>query len=136
MMFCKPRHSHPPSLNFVYFDISSHFISDRIMLMKNRKLVGGSITEGASNTSPEEMKRELETYDMKVHRAQTQMVKEMMGALRRMGVPFFGTRVELVKIAGKETPGAPKDGLGMIEEVELVRLQRKMLVMLEDLCSD
>jgi hypothetical protein len=53
-----------------------------------------------------------------------------------MGVPFFGTRVELVKIAGKETPGAPKDGLGMIEEVELVRLQRKMLVMLEDLCSD
>ncbi|KAG0650003.1 hypothetical protein D0Z07_3735 [Hyphodiscus hymeniophilus] len=99
------------------------------------KLVGGSVTEGTSNASPEELKKELETYDMKVYRAQTQMVKEMMGALRRVGVPFFGTRTELVRVAGKEAAGG-KDGSGMIDEGELVKLQRKMLVILEDLCSE
>lgn len=87
------------------------------------------------------MAKELETFDMKVYRAQTQMVKEMMGVLRRLGVPFFGTRSELVRIAekqgvGRDGPGGGKDGMGMIDEVELVKLQRRMLVILEDLCTD
>jgi hypothetical protein len=105
--------------------------------MRGRKLVGGTITEGTSNTSPEETAKELETFDMKVYRAQTQMVKEMMGVLRRVGVPFFGTRSELVRVAGKEAAGGDgKDGTGMIDEEDLVKLQRKMLMFLEDLCSD
>lgn len=111
--------------------------------MRSRKLVGGNVTQGASNTTQEEMAKELETFDMKVYRAQTQMVKEMMGALRRLGVPFFGTRSELVKVKdgggeGAETSGggSKKDGPGMIDEVELVKLQRRMLIILEDLCSD
>jgi len=100
------------------------------------KLVGGSVTEGnSSNTSPEEMAKELETFDMKVYRAQTQMVKEMMAALRNLGVPFFGTRSELVRIPGKEVAQG-KDCQGMIDEAELIKLQRRMLVILEDLCSD
>ena len=108
----------------------------------DRKLVGGNVTEGASNTSPEELAKELETFDMKVYRAQTQMVKEMMGALRRLGVPFFGTRSELVRLKnGREGVGASgggdvRDGKEMIDEIELVKLQRRMLVILEDLCSD
>ena len=102
--------------------------------MQTRKLVGGSVTEGISNASPEEMAQELETFDMKVYRAQTQMVKEMMGALKRLGVPFFGTKSELVKISRKD--GTSKEVDGSIGELELVKLQRRMLVILEDLCSD
>ena len=82
------------------------------------------------------MAKELETFDMKVYKAQTQMVKEMMAALRKLGVPFFGTRSDLVRVAGKEGGGDGKDGQGMIEEAELAKLQRRMLVILEDLCSD
>jgi len=91
--------------------------------------------EGVSNSSPEEMAKELETFDMKVYRAQAQMVKEMMGALRRLGVPFFGTRSELVRLAGNEGSDG-KVGAGMIDELELIKLQRKMLLFLEELCSD
>ena len=98
-------------------------------------MVGGSVTEGTSNASPEEMAKELETFDMKVYRAQTQMVKEMMGVLKRLGVPFFGTRSELIRVAGNEGE-VSRDGDGRIDEGELVKLQRKMLVILEDLCSD
>ena len=81
------------------------------------------------------MAKELETFDMKVYRAQTQMVKEMMAALRNLGVPFFGTRSELVRVPGKER-GDGKNEQSMIDEAELVKLQRRMLVILEDLCSD
>ncbi|PMD55787.1 uncharacterized protein K444DRAFT_536848 [Hyaloscypha bicolor E] len=104
------------------------------------KAVGGSTAAGTSNTSPEELEKELETFDMKVYKAQTQMVKEMSTKLRGLGVPFFGTRVDLVRPTGKESSGTEGSvGLeekGMIDEVELVRLQRKMLAILEDLCND
>ncbi|KAK6613720.1 hypothetical protein H4I96_00041 [Botrytis cinerea] len=65
------------------------------------KAVGGATSSGASNTSPEELARELETFDMKVYKAQTQMVREMNGKLRNLGIPFFGTKSELVRIPGK-----------------------------------
>ncbi|TVY68732.1 hypothetical protein LSUE1_G005691 [Lachnellula suecica] len=105
------------------------------------KAVGGAISNTPSNNSPEELARELETFDMKVHRAQMQMVREMSTRLRGFGVPFFGTKGELVKPARKEGDGGAdtgpqKDESGMIDELELVKLQRKMLTMLEDLCSD
>lgn len=78
---------------------------------------------------------------MKVYKAQLLMVKEMTAKLRSLGVPFFGTRSELVRPIGKEATasrGTPdsKDEKGTIDEVELVKLQRKMLAILEDLCSD
>jgi hypothetical protein len=95
---------------------------------------------GNSNTSPEELANELETFDMKVYRAQMQMVREMNTKLRSLGVPFFGTKSELVRPAGKDVAGdgghAPKDEKGMIDETDLVKLQRKMLAILEDLCTD
>lgn len=64
---------------------------------------------------------------MKVYKAQTQMVKEMDGKLRNLGVPFFGMESELVRVDGKD---------GMIDKTELVELQRRMLSILEDLCGD
>lgn len=83
----------------------------------------------------EDLARELETFDMKVYKAQIQMAKEMTTKLRNMGVPFFGTRTELIRpISG----GTSKESNAkvVIDEIELVKLQRKMLNILEDLCSD
>ncbi len=77
---------------------------------------------------------------MKVYRAQMQMTREMSNNLRNLGVPFFGTRSDLVRPAGREgtAPSAdgPKDGKVMIDEAELVKLQRRMLTILEELCND
>ena len=78
---------------------------------------------------------------MKVYKAQTQMVQEMNAKMRSLGIPFFGTRRELVRMAGKENPtvdgiDGSKDDNGMIDEIGLVKLQRKMLGILEDLCKD
>jgi hypothetical protein len=91
---------------------------------------------GTSNTSTEELARELETFDMKVYKAQMEMNREMSNRLRGLGVPFFGTRSDLVRPAGKEPTESTKDGKVMIDEAELVKLQRKMLTMLEELCND
>lgn len=93
-----------------------------------------------SNTSPEELVKELETFDMKVYKAQMQMAREMNTKLRSLGVPFFGTRSDLVGPVGKdqtvtEGSGGPKNK-AMIQEVDLVKLQRRMLAILEDLCND
>lgn len=108
----------------------------------SRKAVGGAVAGGGfSSNSPDEMAKELETFDMKVHKAQMAMVKEMTARLQSLGVPFFGTRSDLVRPIGKEVAASsgtadPKAEKGMIDEVELVKLQRKMLAILEDLCSD
>ena len=107
-------------------------------MMPCRKAVGGSTSIGTSNASPEELAQELETFDMKVYKAQMQMVREMTSKLRNMGVPFFGTRSDLVRPVGKEPSdeGGGSDEKAMIDEVDLVKLQRKMLAILEDLCKE
>ncbi|KAG4435759.1 hypothetical protein IFR05_008773 [Cadophora sp. M221] len=105
------------------------------------KAVGGAVTPGFTSNPADDHAKELGTFDMKVYKAQLQMVKEMTAKLRSLGVPFFGTRSDLVGQIGKEANASsgtadPKDEKGTIDEVELVRLQRKMLAILEDLCSD
>jgi hypothetical protein len=89
----------------------------------------------------EDLAEELRVFDGKVYRAQTQMVKEMSAKLKGFGVPFFGTRGELVRKKGdvNETGEDKGDGKGegkKIEEGELVELQRRMIGILEDLCSE
>lgn len=59
------------------------------------------------------------------------MVKEMSMKLKSFGVPFFGTRTDLVRAPG-EAPGEGKK----IDQAELVELQRRMIGILEDLCKD
>lgn len=99
-----------------------------IMLTTGRKAVGGLVVH-----SSEDPAEELKTFDMKVYRAQVQMVKEMSAKLKGFGVPFFGTRSELVRKRG----GEPADGDGKkINEMELVELQRRMIALLEDLCNE
>jgi hypothetical protein len=97
------------------------------------------LAKSSSNTSPEDMARELETFDMKVYKAQIQMVREMTAKLRNLGVPFFGTKSELIRKNGFGSAGgskSPSEKDIMIDEAELVKLQRKMLAILEDLCSN
>ncbi len=100
--------------------------------------MGGATATGATNTTPEELAEELKTFDIKVYKAQLQMVREMTQRLRTLGIPFFGTKAELIRPAGKEETGmgngeGPK---GVIDELELVKLQRKMLALLEEMCND
>jgi hypothetical protein len=62
------------------------------------------------------------------------MVREMSQRLRNMGIPFFGTKNELVVLASK---GGPENiEKGKIHEFELIKLQKKMLSLLEDLCKE
>ena len=58
------------------------------------------------------------------------MVAEFQTRLKRLGVPFFGTREELVWSGDGEVPG------GCVGKVELEKLQRRMVGILEDLCAD
>lgn len=96
------------------------------------KAVGGASISGNVVV---DITRELHTFDLKVYKAQIQMVREMNTKLRGLGVPFFGTKTELVRPANKKSD-QPLDGKEMINEVDLVKLQRRMLEMLEDLCDD
>jgi hypothetical protein len=75
---------------------------------------------------------------MKVYKAQLEMTKQMTSKLREFGVPFFGTKSELVKAYVKGEGGieASQQDKGFVDELELVELQRKMLTILEDLCTD
>lgn len=79
---------------------------------------------------------ELRAFDGKVYRAQCQMVGEMGGKLQRLGIPFFGTRPELIRYDGGVDGAADDEGMGGgITESELLEMQRRMLGILEDLCA-
>jgi hypothetical protein len=75
---------------------------------------------------------------MKVYRAQLEMTRQMTSRLREFGVPFFGTKSELVRARAQAEAdgGEPPKDKGVIDEIELVKLQRRMLTILEDLCTD
>lgn len=111
-----------------------------MMLNSYRKAVGAATTDTNTKTGPEAAADELRTYDLKVYKAQHQMVKEMSNRLKAHSVPFFGTRSDLVRRQSKggemEVAGVKGAPDGRIDEAELVRLQRRMLDLLEDLCKD
>jgi len=103
-------------------------------------MVGGSTGTGVSNTTPEEMASELRTFDMKVYKAQLQLNEEFTARLKRLGVPFFGTNHDLVRksenMDDDDGSTTPKYEPGTIDEVELLKLQKKMISILEDLAAD
>lgn len=111
-----------------------------ILLISSSKAIGAASTETNTKSGPEAEAEELRTYDLKVYKAQHQMVKEMSARLRDYNVPFFGTRSDLVRRNGtnQEHPGTSTGTLtgGKIDEKDLVQLQRRMLEVLEDLCKD
>ncbi|KAI9778874.1 MAG: hypothetical protein M1839_007837 [Geoglossum umbratile] len=99
--------------------------------------VGGIVPAGDSISTPEQNAQELRTYDRKVYKASLDMAQAMKSELKALGIPFFGTRSNLVK--GNEIGsalGEPVcDESGVVGEQELVELQKRMLGLLEDLCK-
>jgi hypothetical protein len=69
---------------------------------------------------------------MKVHLASTQMEAATRAELQGLGVPFFGTRAELVVGDGAAAAGRE----GVVEAAELEGLRRRMVGFLEDLVRD
>ena len=113
-----------------------------IKLILNRRAVGGKVEAKEELAEQADSAQELTVFDAKVYRAQVQMVKEMSAKLKGLGVPFFGTRAELVRKQGQEEvnhvvrKSEGCEGSGNIDEGELVVLQRRMIGILEDLCSE
>lgn len=69
------------------------------------------------------------------------MVNATEAELQAMGVPFFGTRSELIVsengTGGKSDDRARKSGGTMkLSRKELIDLQKKVLGLLQDLCQD
>ncbi|KAI9766444.1 MAG: hypothetical protein M1840_006551 [Geoglossum simile] len=98
--------------------------------------VGGIVPAGNSVSTPEQDAQELQAYDRKVYKASVDMTRKMVGDLGKLGIPFFCTNLARGNGAGS-TLGGPLGGSesGRVGEQELVGLQRKMLVLLEDLCK-
>lgn len=89
---------------------------------------------------------ELATYDTKVHKASIEMAQAMMEELKTIGVPFFGVREELIQkeldpLHVRMKSDTVKDGTRLVSRTgtnqgELMKLQRRMLELLEDMCKD
>ena len=81
-------------------------------------------------------------YDKKVHRACSEMHKAAMNELKGLGIPFFGTLESCLTKSeqGESLPHAKgregEKSVRKLGEKELRELQRRMLVMLEDLCQE
>lgn len=109
--------------------------------MNDRRAVGGHVADNpTTHDGAADGADELRAFDGKVYRAQCQMVREMGGKLRGLGVPFFGTRGELIiyensDAAMNAVEEGREGGRKMITEKELLEMQRRMLGILEDLCA-
>ena len=96
------------------------------------EVLGGSEIDGAE---------ELARFDRKIYAAQEAMEQAMVSELKGLGVPFFGTDLNLVVPDGydmsKEQPpeGQPKWSR-MVTESEVLALRRRMVGHLEDMYKD
>lgn len=78
-------------------------------------------------------RNELNTFDKKVYGALTQLVRDYDAQLRKLGVPFYAIKHELVLGENAQSGVSVK---GKLSREELGNLQRKMLQILEDLLMD
>lgn len=79
-------------------------------------------------------KNELETFDRKVYKSMVQMAADFDAQLRKLGVPFFAIKHDLVITDGAKEQG--QSAKGKLDKGELRELQKRMLQHLEDLLSD
>jgi hypothetical protein len=63
------------------------------------------------------------------------MVSEMTLRLKSLGVPFFGTRKELI-VSTSDDLGFDGSHDQRIDGKQLLGLQRRMIEILEDLCAE
>ncbi|KAJ6139385.1 Protein of unknown function DUF2458 [Penicillium samsonianum] len=103
--------------------------------------IGAPVKEEDGSTE-KEFAAEIATYDAKVHRAAVQMADAIIAELRGLGIPFFTLRKELVQDTPSNIevsqPRSQTESTGTtsspIAKSELVKLQQRMLELLEDLC--
>jgi hypothetical protein len=94
--------------------------------------------------TPEHEQEELDQYHQKVYRASRQMAESHAGELKRLGVPFFGARPDLLLPDSDESLSPLNDeeaiadeGIdGKITQKQLLALQRKMVNHLAELYGD
>lgn len=78
-------------------------------------------------------RNELETFDRKVYKSLVQMSADFDSQLRRLGVPFYAIKHDLI-LLGNESGEVPTKG--KLDKGELRDLQKRMLQYLEDLLMD
>ncbi|KAJ5356487.1 hypothetical protein N7517_011096 [Penicillium concentricum] len=104
--------------------------------------IGAPVKEDDGSTE-KELAAEIATYDAKVHRAAVQMADAIIAELRGLDVPFFTLRKELVQDIPSNMEGlqsqsqteSTRTTRSPIAKSELVKLQQRMLELLEDLCK-
>ncbi|KAJ9668059.1 hypothetical protein H2201_001865 [Coniosporium apollinis] len=104
------------------------------------KSVGAIPVAQAKAPTAHENEAELKAYDVKVYRAMKDMNNAQAIELKRLGVPFFGVPLELIKDSDDDASIAPqRPGLAAgpkITETELLDLQRRMIEYLEDMYKE
>ncbi|KAI9881277.1 MAG: hypothetical protein M1830_005563 [Pleopsidium flavum] len=107
--------------------------------------VGGNVAASSTVTTPEDDIAELRRYDMKVYKASIDMVKAMTAELTNLGVPFFGMKSDVLRTRQKKEVLSGYEGVDdliaignkdKLGEDELMKLQKRMLELLEDLCRE
>lgn len=90
----------------------------------------GDIKDTEDNT------RELIMYDRKVHKAATEMTNAMTTELKQLGVPFFGTiQSPADSIASRDPRLNYLPAQKGLDPLEMRALQKRMLELLEDMCT-
>jgi hypothetical protein len=110
----------------------SHFHILQNLTELSRKAIGGAV---GARPRPEDAAEELRAFDVKIHRAQKQMVAEMTLRLKSLGVPFFGTKKEFI-VSTSDDLSFDGSHDRRIDEKQLLGLQRRMIEILEDLCAE
>ena len=105
-----------------------------------------SLNQGAAGPSiepqSEEAKEvELAVFDRKVYAAQHSMEEAMTGELKGLGVPFFGTSLDLIVADDQQAASVASSASRprwspLVTETELMDLKRKMIGHLEMLYRD
>jgi hypothetical protein len=93
----------------------------------------GGIAASTKPSNPGKEEDELQTCDLKIHKAMTKLATEIDKELRSMGVPFYAIKHELV-IMEDHTNGGEQPG--KINKGELRDLQKRMLQLLEELFKE
>lgn len=97
--------------------------------------VAGSVVEPQSDEAKE---AELAVFDRKVYTAQHSMEEAMTAELKGLGVPFFGTSLDLIVADNEQAATAASNPKWStpVTETELLDLKRKMVTHLEMLYRD
>jgi len=100
----------------------------------------GAAGHAIKSQSEEEKEAELAVFDRKVYSAQHSMEEAMTAEMKGLGVPFFGTSLDLIVADDQQAASAASTSRPkwspLVAEAELLDLKRKMVGHLEMLYRD